>query len=80
MLVVTSALQVGNFVLQVKKIQVVQLFGQVFAYTFKMGNLFPKLGDLEKTTQVSHLLRSVILGSVYPIDIMGYSCLFLALN
>lgn len=73
-------LQVGNFVLQVKKIQVVQLVGQVFDYAFKMGNLFPKLWDFEKTTLVSHLLRSVILGSVYPIDIMGYSCLFLALN
>ena len=43
-------LQVGNFVLQVKKIQVVQLFGQVFAYTFNLGNLFPKLRDFEKTT------------------------------
>lgn len=50
-------LQVGNFVLQVKKIQVVQLVGQVFDYAFKMGNLFPKLRDFEKTTQVSHLCR-----------------------
>ena len=49
--------------MQVKKIQVVQLFGQVSNFAFKMGNLFPKLGDLEKTTQVSHLLRSAILRS-----------------
>lgn len=54
-------LQVGNFVLQVKKIQVVQLVGQVFAYTFKMGNQFPKLRDFEKMTQVSHLLRNRIV-------------------
>lgn len=73
-------LQVGNFVLQVKKIQVVQLFVQVFAYTLKMGNQFPKLRDFEKTTQVSHLLRSIILRSIYPIDIKGYSCLFLVLK
>lgn len=63
-----------------KKIQVVQLVGQVFDYAFKMRNLFPKLRDFEKTTQVSHLLRSVILGSIYPIDIKGYSCLFLVLK
>ena len=73
-------LQVGGFVLQVKKIQVVQLFGQVFAYTLKMGKQFPKLRDFEKTTQVSHLLRSIILRSIYPIDIKGYSCLFLVLK
>ena len=73
-------LQVGNFVLQVKKIQVVQLVGQVFDYAFKMGNLFPKLWDLEKTTLVSHLLRSIILRSIYPIDIKGYLCLFLVLK
>ena len=54
-------LQVGNFVLQVKKIQVVQLVGQVFDYAFKMRNLFPKLRDFEKTTQVSHLLRNRIV-------------------
>lgn len=48
-----------------KKIQVVQLFGQVFAYTLKMGNQFPKLRDFEKTTLVSHLLRSAILRSEY---------------
>ena len=58
-------LQVGNFVLQVKKIQVVQLFGQVSNFAFKMGNLFPKLRDFEKTTLVSHLLRSAILRSEY---------------
>lgn len=44
--------------MQVKKIQVVQLVGQVFAYTLKMGNQFPKLRDFEKTTLVSHLLRN----------------------
>lgn len=54
-------LQVGNFVLQVKKIQVVQLVGQVFDYAFKMRNQFPKLRDFEKTTQVSHLLRNRIV-------------------
>ena len=44
-----------------KKIQLVQLVGQVFDYAFKMRNLFPKLRDFEKTTQVSHLLRNRIV-------------------
>jgi len=54
-------LQVGGFCFAGKKIQVVQLVGQVFDYTFKMGNQFPKLRDFEKMTQVSHLLMNRIV-------------------
>ena len=58
-------LQVGNFVLQVKKFKLSNCLDKFLINAFKMGNLFPKLGDLEKTTLVSHLLRSAILRSEY---------------